>query len=448
MYFDNLELVNFGPFREFKIAFSPSGINLITGDNGVGKSQILGAIVFALIGKSAIRVYPDGEIPSKVTLTIREDTNFEVITRTLQEGDPKLHLKRVVNTPSRGSKRITLSKQLIPILKNPIGPKLLLSSTTRDDVSITPEEFNYLSEFNWKNQETNYYWNEFRNNIGIYRSDHKFMSEGQRKLIQYAKEFIVRQNITFPIPLCIDDNFSKIDMGGLKGVVGELFESIATHSQVIILTNLNNLDGFFRVDIKTREVLQQPSISSVSALSSNYFPLNNKPAREKRTKKFVLGKSMQVEENRNYEFKEVKGNNAVRSIVDVVDQYAVAYLNEGTISTGIIYWGVRNDDRVIIGVRLNYSERDELRRLVVEKLHQINPEVAPSGYEIKLYPLSSLKKQNSDLYLIEVKISSYPSELLYATGKDEVYIKTDAGKKKLSSVEIQREILKRHSKSQ
>lgn len=42
---------------------------------------------------------------------------------------------------------------------------------------------------------------------------------------------------------------------------------------------------------------------------------------------FVLGAFVSVDETRLLELKEVRGPNAIRAIVDVADEYAVAFLN-------------------------------------------------------------------------------------------------------------------------
>ena len=48
-----------------------------------------------------------------------------------------------------------------------------------------------------------------------------------------------------------------------------------------------------------------------------------------------------------------------------------------------------------------------------------------------------------DTYVVEVRVPSVRRTLLFATGRQEVYVKTDAGKRKLTVVEIQQELIKR-----
>lgn len=68
---------------------------------------------------------------------------------------------------------------------------------------------------------------------------------------------------------------------------------------------------------------------------------------------FVLNHEVLIEETRHFEFKEIKSiAGAVDSIVNSSDEYAVAFLNgEG----GRVYWGIRDKDRIVVGIRLTYQ---------------------------------------------------------------------------------------------
>jgi tetratricopeptide (TPR) repeat protein len=157
---------------------------------------------------------------------------------------------------------------------------------------------------------------------------------------------------------------------------------------------------------------------------------------------FILGKPVQIEETRHYEFKEIKGDNPTNSIKSQADQYAVAFLNsEG----GHMYWGIRDTDRSVVGVKCNYSNRDEIRRVVTEKLNQIQPSIAPTSYRIEFHQVYDDNKVIvPDLYVIEMVVPRPTSNhQLYFTGKGEAYVKTDGGKRHLSGPQVQEEILKR-----
>lgn len=158
--------------------------------------------------------------------------------------------------------------------------------------------------------------------------------------------------------------------------------------------------------------------------------------------RFVLNQIVPIEETRNYEFKEVKGDDPVWAIRRIVDQYVVAFLNsEG----GRIYWGIR-DDRMVTGVKLSHQQRDQIRRMVTDKIFQIQPAVAPSTYRVNIHPVLKMDKPVSGLFVVEVIVYRPATNLLYFTSTGEVHVKTDAGKKKLTGSEIHDEIRRRLQK--
>ncbi len=116
--------------------------------------------------------------------------------------------------------------------------------------------------------------------------------------------------------------------------------------------------------------------------------------------KFVLGEMVKDEETLYCEFKEIKGSKAVESIKNISDEYVVAFLNrEG----GRIYWGIRDSDRVVVGVQLNDKERNEVSRVVTEKLTNIRPAIAVSNIRIQLHPVYQNDQPISDLCVVEIE---------------------------------------------
>jgi hypothetical protein len=177
----------------------------------------------------------------------------------------------------------------------------------------------------------------------------------------------------------------------------------------------------------------EPSIPGGSFQLSHVVPL------------FELGKPIRLEETRHYEFKEVKGVNAVASIKATADEYAVAFLNsEG----GRIYWGVRNESREVAGVRLTYGQRDEVRRVVTEQLLNIRPSIAPTDYRLEMHQVYDGGEPIEDLVVVELVVPRVDSMDLFFTGGNETFVKTDGGRRKLNGPEIQEEIKKRIRESE
>ena len=157
--------------------------------------------------------------------------------------------------------------------------------------------------------------------------------------------------------------------------------------------------------------------------------------------RFVQGLPVPFEETRFYEFKEIAGGNAIRSISDTSDIYAVAFLNHK--KGGRIFWGIRNKDRITIGVPLNEQQRDELRVKVSEKLGAIQPSIV-GHWQLELHPVYNLQGETiEDLWVIELLVPSLQRREVFYTGKGELHVKTEGGKKKLLGPAVT-EFIRRH----
>ena len=145
--------------------------------------------------------------------------------------------------------------------------------------------------------------------------------------------------------------------------------------------------------------------------------------------RFLLNQSVPFEETLFYEFKEIGGGNAIRSISDTSDIYAVAFLNDK--KGGRIFWGIRNKDRITIGVSLNEQQRDDLRVKVSEKLGAIQPSIV-GHWQIELHPVYDLQGEViEDLCVVELVVSPPQRREVFYTSKGELHVKTEGGKKKL-----------------
>ncbi len=159
------------------------------------------------------------------------------------------------------------------------------------------------------------------------------------------------------------------------------------------------------------------------------------------TIEFVINQPVTIEETRYYEFKEIIGGDPVNTIKNTCDEYVVAFLNSGG---GRIYWGIRDNNRVVVGVRLNHRERNRLRRTTTDQLGNIKPSISPSAYQVNFHQVLDDDRQPiEDCFVIEIVVPRPLSNELYCTGSNDVYLKTDSGKKKLSIPEIQDEVLRR-----
>lgn len=86
MYFTKIRLKNFGPFFDAEFDFEPHATNWIVGETGSGKTQMVGAMLAAIVGKTALSTTAGGNGPSSVALDMRDgqisETTFLDIVET------------------------------------------------------------------------------------------------------------------------------------------------------------------------------------------------------------------------------------------------------------------------------------------------------------------------------------------------------------------------------
>lgn len=158
---------------------------------------------------------------------------------------------------------------------------------------------------------------------------------------------------------------------------------------------------------------------------------------------FILNEPVKLEETLHCEFKEVRGGKPLKAIANAVDEYVVAFLN---CDGGSIFWGSRDSDRKVVGVCLSYRERDDLRNLITNKLTGIQPPVSPVAYQMHLHEVFENHASEApvpDLAVTEVVAPRPSADALYFTGGNEAFVKTPAGKKKLSGPELTDELFRR-----
>ena len=149
--------------------------------------------------------------------------------------------------------------------------------------------------------------------------------------------------------------------------------------------------------------------------------------------RFVQDQPVPFEETRFYEFKEIKGRNPSGSITNASDEYAVAFLNrEG----GRIFWGVRDSDRITVGVALDERQRDDVRTKVSQKLAAVQPSIV-GHWELEFHNVYDFQEGIvADLWVIELLVPPSRERDVFYTGNGELFIKTDGGKQKLQGLAV------------
>ena len=149
--------------------------------------------------------------------------------------------------------------------------------------------------------------------------------------------------------------------------------------------------------------------------------------------RFVQDQPVPFEETRFYEFKEIKGRNPAGSITNASDEYAVAFLNrEG----GRIFWGIRDSDRITVGVALDERQRNDIRTKVSQKLAAVQPSIV-GHWELEFHNVYDFQGEIvEDLGVVELVVPPPQRKDVFYTGSSELFVKTDGGKQKLQGLAI------------
>lgn len=157
--------------------------------------------------------------------------------------------------------------------------------------------------------------------------------------------------------------------------------------------------------------------------------------------RFIQHQPVPFEETLFYDFKEVKGRNPANRITKDSDEYAVAFLNS---KGGRIFWGVRDSDRTTVGVTLNDQKRDEVRRIVSEKLGSIDPPVSVEDWHLELHQVYNFDRETiENLWVIELLISPQQEKEVFYTNSGKLFVKTPGGKQKLLGPQVTKFIRER-----
>ncbi|EEK59206.1 RNA-binding domain-containing protein [Bacillus cereus] len=461
MYISKVNLKNFGPFDEYSITFKSTGINLITGYAGSGKTQFFGAFIYILYGKKALGTSDINEESSVILLTehkkIKQSHEYIYSSSNISYN---FHQQLPMLSKSINSLSLTQSHF------HNIKPSLIKIGL-RNDIDLSFQKIELMNKIISQDTDLLFYWNEVIKKYIPDSNKHSgkivVTSHGHQNLLILLGLLLSEIQNNRNTPLIIDESFPFVydnyifhDEKAFK-LIWSCLNYIAKTRQVIIfsLPFLNNNQAKEdSLNITFMADLSHVSNNKLSPIYyNNWFPSQSKFNSKKKTEskleviKYIKNKYLEEDEHRFIELKEVQGKNPINSIISLVDQYVVAYLNEFSKHSGMIIWGVTDNERKIVGVTLNYKQRDELRKQVSEKIAKIEPSIPPSSFKINLVKVYNDKAEEiPDLYIIEVLVEPYINDTyLFCTSKSEVYIKTDGGKRKLTPVEIQKEVLKRQS---
>lgn len=150
--------------------------------------------------------------------------------------------------------------------------------------------------------------------------------------------------------------------------------------------------------------------------------------------RFIIDEKVEMIEDYDYEFKEIKGGNPVNAINNTIAEYSTSFLNG---KGGRIFYGITNE-RVVKGVQVSPEKQDEINQTIYNNLANIQPAISPDYYEIIYHPVGTTDGgEINQLYVIEVSvpINKDKSTIYYAKGT-ELHVRVKGVKKRLLGTEI------------
>ena len=425
MYLEKIHVYNFGPVKSFNCNLLINKPNFILGDNAVGKTQIIGAIYALFHDNRVIHFNKELDTVAEISLT------FNI-------NDSSLKLKKEY---SKSGSRIIFEEyddinRCTDINKNHIF------FYNNDNLSINNKlNYNYMKLIDFIEQ-LNVSTPELKNLfIKLYEAEkYVLLSAGEQKIIG-----ILNQIIDMPSGAIFigDSLFSALDNNAIKIIINIINK--VKNVQFILFEKacyklLSEHEHSFIPYIKERSI-QSPVYYNYEALSNS--KIKKIVSDNKQIINYRLNDTIPEEECRNVEFKEIKGKNQCNSIIKNAEIYIVSYLNSHEVADkGRILFGI-SDSRVVKGVPLASKDKDTIRKRISEQMNNAQPYISSDKYQIQFQEIINEEGIVENLYIVEISVSLTYSTLLFATANGEVYIKTEGGRRKLNTYEIQAEVLSR-----
>jgi len=287
MFIDTLCIRNFGPISELDIQFAPKGINVVFGGNASGKTQIVGAIQFALLGEMCdVNYFPAdaAAAPSVVELVLADQEHKEAIRCEVNLSgsinDLAIQLNRTLNyalvsssTSSWSeSEPVMLHKRLLSLLKDSDSPTLV---APWEHLQTFPLSFdlNTLDTFVAEDDSLARFVRDLSELAKT--SQHRLpdiLSVGQRYLLALLQELFIRKRSPYSIPFILDSHLGLFGEDALQ-LVSTILNQIAEIDQVITLSSWPESFRFLEDEIKTRYSLTKPGSvdRDISLVSYAYY---------------------------------------------------------------------------------------------------------------------------------------------------------------------------------
>lgn len=422
MKIKSLTINNISGIKHFNIENLSDNVTLLVGKVGIGKTSILSSI-YSLFCKDELIKWYDGN----------ECNELSNISVTLNNFGNEISIDEQI-LPN-GNRYILNCHSVDDYMNGNLNNKVFFYNYRSSQKTFTVKQLQEIISFSEQ-------YDVDLKNVSIETIKTKFLSGGQITflgILFYISRIPAGSIVLVDELPSLDDIFIEMLFSLFSKINNLQFICATRHS---ILPNDNILQINLTEDMLTNYITNTEMLGGY--LISTPLGIDNDESDKLSFVKYKLGCTLKEEENIEVEFKSIGGNNPIRSIVDISDQYAVAFLNATSINCGIIKWGI-TDDGVVKGVVLDRNARDKIRRDIQSKMNNVYPAIDSGSYELHFEKIvDEAGNIITDLFIVELVIYCSYSRRLYSTGNSEVYIKLNGVKQKLTPYQIQIEVLKRN----
>lgn len=176
-------------------------------------------------------------------------------------------------------------------------------------------------------------------------------------------------------------------------------------------------------------------VTNAFMISSGSIPFTEQNSEStKKNYLYILDKKLNLLEDTEYEFKEIRGGNPRGAISSNVSEYATAFLNS---QGGRILYGI-TDNSIVKGFKADSELIDNIQRVVYDSLRTIEPTLSADHFHLEFHQIYNSDSQLiKDLYILEVVVppSRDKNAIYFNKGKD-LHIRVRGVKQQLKGTEI------------
>lgn len=317
MFIKSLNISDLGYIQNLDIQFSINKINILQGLNGCGKTTTL-AVLYSMLQDKEIMRYKCERGEARIDLKIIDDNSEVLLKKCYRNGRSDL----LLNSFEEMRKLLSIKRDRVYLFSGEfIGNKYKLDSDKINNVVKLLNRLDIDDEY-----------------LGVISSEnnnfYNFMSGGMQA-------YYCILNILYHVPqesiFMMDDPFDMLDTHITEQILGVMRKM--DNIQFILTANMmrdSNID-YNRVLLEAKyeypPVYKGPDFTYRRIFSDDMKLLSGlsddkeRNSNDRHIIKYELDKEIDEVENRNVEFKEIKGNNPCKSIIDNAEIYINAFLN-------------------------------------------------------------------------------------------------------------------------